>query len=60
MKTRLHITIIEPSPRKENIIDMIEKLDLSSFKNDEDLKKLFYEEQGEKFCLIPEKEFRRD
>lgn len=41
--------IIEPSLSKENIINMVEKLESPSFNADEDLKKLFYEEQGGKY-----------
>jgi hypothetical protein len=41
--------IIEPSSQKENIIDLVEKLDAPSFDTGGDLKKLFYEEQGGKY-----------
>ncbi|GLU51014.1 hypothetical protein Dfri01_04750 [Dyadobacter frigoris] len=41
--------ITQPSPKKESIIDMVEKLDSPSFNKDTDLKKKFYEEQGGKY-----------
>ena len=41
--------IIQPSQKKESIIDMVEKLDSPSFNTDTDLKKIFYEEQGRKY-----------
>lgn len=41
--------ITQPSPKKDSIIDMVEKLDSPSFNKDTDLKRLFYEEQGVKY-----------
>ncbi len=43
--------IIDPSPKKENIIDMIEQLESPAFNTDQDLKKLFYEQKGTKYGI---------
>ncbi|MCF0059430.1 DUF6364 family protein [Dyadobacter sp. CY356] len=41
--------ITQPSPKKESIIDIVEKLDSPILNKDTDLKKIFYEEQAGKY-----------
>ncbi len=43
-------TITKPTNRK-NVIDLIEKLEKPSIKNDADLKELYYQEKSKKYGL---------